>query len=77
MCWSGYYKEQKLKEFPAKISAPALRGLIGAKITTLTKLANFSEQQILDLHGVGPTAIPLLRAALKSKGLSFKKEKTK
>jgi len=72
-CWSGYYKENMQGEFPKGMSAPALRALLNAKITTLTKLATFSEEEILKLHGMGPASLPLLNKALKEKGHSFKK----
>ena len=74
ICWSGYYKEKKRGEFPAAISAPALRGLLNAKITTLTKLSKYTEKELLGLHGVGPASLSPLRMALKTKGLSFKKK---
>lgn len=72
ICWSGYYKDQMNLEFPKDLSAPALRALVNAKITTLQKLATKSESDLLSLHGMGPTSIPKLRIALKEKGLSFK-----
>jgi DNA-directed RNA polymerase alpha subunit len=58
----------------ASISAPARRALISKKIKTLTDLAQYSEKEILDLHGIGPTAIPKLKEALKDAGLSFRKK---
>lgn len=72
-CWSGYYRKQKQNDFPEKISAPALRALLNAKITKLADLTEYTESDVLNLHGMGPTTIVKLRAALKSKGLSFKK----
>ena len=61
--------------FEAKLSQPALRALAGVGIKNLGQLAKFSEKEIKDLHGMGPTGIVALKAALKAKGLSFKKEK--
>lgn len=58
-------------EFPKDLSAPALRSLLEAKITTLQKLATYSEAEILMLHGMGPASMPKLRHALESKGLRF------
>ena len=58
--------------FP-KISAPALRVLANAKIRTLKELSALTEKELLELHGIGPSAIPPLKAALKKEGLSFKK----
>ncbi len=73
ICWSGYYKDKMNGEFPKNLSAPALRALLNAKITTLQKLATFSEKEILELHGMGPASIPKLRDALGEKGLKFNK----
>jgi len=67
-------KENKPKTgFLATLSAPARRALENKGITTLQKLAKCTETQILKLHGMGPGSLPKLRAALKEKGLSFKK----
>ena len=67
--------ENKPKDgFMASISAPARRALISKNINTLTDLAQHTEKEILDLHGIGPTAIPKLKVALKDVGLSFMKK---
>ncbi|MCR6642961.1 MAG: RNA polymerase alpha subunit C-terminal domain-containing protein [Sporocytophaga sp.] len=58
--------------FLSLISAPARRALEGKGINTLQLLSQYSEKELLKLHGIGPTAIPKLREALKSAGLSFK-----
>ena len=60
------------EEFP-KLSAPALRALHHAKITKLSQLTKYTPADLLKLHGLGPSAIPTLRAALKTKKLSFRK----
>jgi hypothetical protein len=73
VCWSEYYKNKTRGDFPPSLPSPALRALLNTKITTLKKLSTYSEKEILELHGMGPASIPKLRAALKSKGLSFKK----
>ena len=59
--------------FPAGLSAPAQRALAGAGYTRIEQLADVTEADILKLHGIGPTAIPLLREALAAKGLAFKR----
>jgi len=56
--------------FP-RISAPAFRALKNNGIT-LSDLTRYSEKDLLELHGVGPKAITILRNYLKEKGLSFK-----
>jgi hypothetical protein len=42
-------------------------------ITTLTKLSKYSEREILQFHGMGPSTIPTLKKPLKESGLTFKK----
>lgn len=60
--------------FLATIAAPARRALERENILTLKKLSSYSEEEILDLHGVGPSVLPKLRKALEMKGLRFKNE---
>jgi hypothetical protein len=54
-----------------KIGAPATRALIGEGYTKLEQLTKVSEGELIQLHGVGPKAIRLLREELASRGLSF------
>lgn len=66
--------EKRLKEgFMQGLSAPACRALQGLGISTLKQLSKYSEKEILSLHGIGPSAIPRLRASMKAEGLSFRK----
>lgn len=58
--------------FLSKLSSPARRALIHEGIETLLALSNYSEKEILKLHGIGPASLPILRASLKEEGLSFK-----
>lgn len=53
-------------------SAPAARALANAGIRTLEDLTEFSEQEILALHGMGPKAMGILRGAMKEHNLKFK-----
>ena len=59
-------------DFLAMLSAPARRALESKGILTLEQLACNSEEEILELHGVGKTAIPKLQTALSAVGLSFR-----
>lgn len=59
--------------FLALLSNPARSALEHAGITTLKKLAKYSEKEILALHGVGPASMPTLRKALKDAELAFRK----
>ncbi|MFS0857567.1 RNA polymerase alpha subunit C-terminal domain-containing protein [Paenibacillus taichungensis] len=66
-------KERKPKEgFLSLLSAPARRALENQGITTLQILSQYTEKEILKLHGIGPSAMPKLRQALEEEGLSFK-----
>jgi len=58
--------------FPAGIAQPALRALVAGGFTALEQLANVTEAELADLHGMGPKAVQTLRAGLKEKGLDFK-----
>lgn len=58
-----------------KIGQPATRALAGAGIQKLEQLTRFSETEIMQLHGMGPKALGLLRQALADRGLSFKDRK--
>lgn len=59
--------------FLATLSAPARRALEREGISTLKQLASRSEDQLLALHGLGPSSIPTLRRALSAAGLNFKR----
>ncbi len=63
--------------FVAGLSAPARRALENAGITTIHQLAKYSEKDILELHGIGPSSLPKLRSALAEKHLSFRVTITK
>jgi predicted RecB family nuclease len=58
--------------FVEGLSAPARRALQGAGVTSIKALARQTERGILALHGMGPSALPKLRAALRAAGLGFK-----
>jgi hypothetical protein len=57
--------------FPT-LAAPAQRALANAGYTRLEHLAVLSERDLRALHGMGPTAIGALRAALAQRGLSLR-----
>ena len=61
-------------DLPEKMSNPAQRALASAGIDSLTKLSRYTEREILKLHGLGPASMPVLRAALKAKGITFRQE---
>ena len=57
--------------FPDSLSAPAKRALQNNGIKTLKQLSEYREADILKFHGMGPSSLPKLRAALKAENLSF------
>jgi len=68
-------KERKpAADFLITLSAPARRALEREGIDTLVKLSEFTEQEILKLHGIGPSSIPILHNLLKKGGMSFFKK---
>ena len=55
-----------------KLSAPAMRALANQGITTLQKLSEYSEKEVMQFHGMGKGSLPKLRQALAANGLAFK-----
>ncbi|WP_433524666.1 DNA-binding protein [Nocardia pseudovaccinii] len=58
-------------DLPAKLGKPAERALAAAGIHRLADLTAWTERDLAALHGVGPTAIAELRAALTESNQSF------
>ena len=54
------------------IGRPAATALGLAGITTLEQAAEHTEEELLGVHGVGPTAVRILREALAASGLGFR-----
>lgn len=48
-----------------------MRALAGAGFTHLEQLVEVREADVLALHGMGPKALGILKAALKERGLDF------
>lgn len=68
-------KKSAVADFYSKLSAPARRALEGKGIFLIEQLARFTEKEILQLHGIGPASLPILRKALADEGLSFRNQK--
>lgn len=58
--------------FLSILAAPARRALESKGINTIEQLSKYSEEEILQLHGMGKSSIPKLKNALQEKGLEFK-----
>ena len=54
-----------------KLAAPAQRALAGVGVKRLDHLTKFSEDDVKQLHGIGPNALVQLRRALANARLSF------
>lgn len=67
-------KRDAASDFP-KLAAPAVRALHSAGITSLKQLTTVSEEEVMQLHGMGRNALGILREALKARGLSFREPK--
>lgn len=63
--------KQDTSDLP-NLAAPALRALTSAGIANLKDLTKVSEDELMQLHGMGRNALGTLREALKSKGWSFR-----
>lgn len=57
---------------PACIGRPALRALTAAGVTSLPELSRLREADLLQMHGVGPRALSLLKVALAQEGLGLR-----
>ena len=64
-------------DFPKGLAAPARRALSGAGYTRLNQLAQATEAEIEQLHGIGPNALDQLRRALNERGLAFAADSSK
>jgi len=59
--------------FLSILVAPARRALENAGIESVDQLATWTENDLLKLHGLGPSTIPKLKKVMKAKGYSFAK----
>lgn len=58
-------------DLPVNIGRPAHGALAYAGITRLEDLNGLDERSVAELHGVGPKAIRILKAALTERGMAF------
>ncbi len=65
-------ERNKQSEFFVDLGAPAKRALESKGITSVKQLSEFTESEILSLHGMGKSSLPKLNKALLDAGLSFK-----
>jgi len=60
-----------------RTSAPAARALDDAGVRDLRDLAARTEREIASLHGMGPKALQVYKAALAAAGLAFREDAPK
>ncbi|MGD9998524.1 MAG: DNA-binding protein [Ilumatobacteraceae bacterium] len=60
-----------LDPLPDGLASPARRALASAGVTALRHLTAFTEAEVRLMHGMGPKALAVLRAALDRRGWSF------
>jgi len=65
-------RKQKIGFF-SHFSAPARRALEANKIDSPDKLACLTEKELLKLHGIGKSSIPIFRDLLHLHQLTFKR----
>ncbi|MDQ3656842.1 MAG: DNA-binding protein [Chloroflexota bacterium] len=63
--------------WPKGMGRPAAGALTHAGITYLDQLVDYTEAEILALHGVGPKALGVPREVLAAKGLTFREPGTR
>jgi DNA-directed RNA polymerase alpha subunit len=68
-------KRENGGEFTKGIAQPAVHALASIGVTRVAQLANHTEADLMELHGMGPKALAALKAALAEKGLTFADEK--
>lgn len=54
------------------VAAPARRALERAGIYTVQDLSQWTEAELLQLHGFGPSSLPKLREAMQAEGINWK-----
>ena len=61
--------------FPKGVAKPARRALASVGVFHLSEVTRLSEVELRALHGMGPTAIASIKAALKAQGKSLAEDK--
>jgi hypothetical protein len=58
-------------DLPRSLGKPAKRALANAGVQDLDQLTYMTESEVLELHGMGQSALGQLRLALADRGKSF------
>jgi uncharacterized protein YdhG (YjbR/CyaY superfamily) len=54
------------------LAAPARRGLVDKKLTRLSQLSKWREEDVKKIHAMGPNALKILKKEMKKRGIAFK-----
>jgi hypothetical protein len=55
------------------LAAPARRALVSAKIYKISDLQKFSKEEVMELHGMGKSALARLQRIMVAKKIKFKR----
>jgi len=64
--------DPRLRACFAALAKPAQRALVENGIFTESELAQWSRKDVAQMHGIGPSAVPVLEQALRAARLGFK-----
>lgn len=62
----------KIEILLERLASPARRALLNADIKSLEELTKHTEQEILELHGIGKNALAVIKTTLDEHGLSLR-----
>lgn len=62
----------QFNQLMSKLAKPAQRALNYAQISSFEQLMNFSEEELMALHGIGKSALVTIKAALLELNLSLR-----
>jgi hypothetical protein len=65
-------QQREESEFPRTLGKVATSALSLHRFTRYDQLTGVSESELLEIHGVGPKAVTILRTELLARGLSFR-----
>lgn len=54
-----------------KLAKPAQRAIQNAGISSIEQLSKYSEKEVSELHGVGKSAMVIIKQTLEGNGLTF------
>ena len=64
-------KPQPETPFPKGVSKPAQRALASIGVTHLEQITRFTEAELMELHGMGPKAMGIIKDTLRAQGKSL------